>query len=328
MTSKVLFIGGTGTISAAATTEAVARGLDLTILTRGESTLRPAPDGVRRLTADVSDVASLRAAVGDESFDVVVDFISYSPEHARRDVEVFAGRTGHYVYISSASVYAKPPTFLPITEAAPLRNPFWQYSRDKIASELVLQEAYRDTGFPVTIVRPSHTYDQTRIPVAGGWTTIDRMRRGAPVIVHGDGSSLWTLTHARDFAKAFVSILGDTRAIGAAVHITADEVLTWDQITTIMAKAAGVPAPRIVHVSSDELVRAIPAQEGLHLGDRTHSHVFDNSFIRFLVPGFVASTGFDAGAREIIDWHDADPARRIVEPELDAVYDRLAERAR
>lgn len=328
MPLKVLFIGGTGTISAGATAEAAARGIDLTILTRGMSALRSAPDGIRRITATVTDAESLRDAVGDESYDVVVNFISYLPEHAQRDIDVFRDRIGQYVYISSASVYEKPPARLPITESAPLRNPYWQYSRDKIASELVLQEAFRGFGFPVTVVRPSHTYDRTRIPVAGGWTTIDRMRRGAPVIVHGDGSSLWTLTHSRDFARPFVSILGDTRTIGAAIHITSDDVLTWDQITTVMARAAGVESPTIVHVTSEELVRAIPAQEGLHLGDRTHSHIFDNALIRSLVPGFAATTTFDAGAREIIAWHDADPARRVVDPDLDAVYDRLAERAR
>jgi nucleoside-diphosphate-sugar epimerase len=328
MSLKVLFIGGTGTISAGASAEAAAHGIDLTILNRGESSLRDAPDGIRRITASVSDAASLRDALGDERFDVVVNFISYLPEHAQRDVEVFSGRVGQYVYISSASVYEKPPARLPITESAPLRNPFWQYSRDKIASEHVLQEAFRDHGFPVTIVRPSHTYDRTRIPVAGGWTTIERMRRGAPVLVHGDGTSLWALTHSRDFAKGFVPLLGDTRAVGGSFHITTDEVLTWNQITTIMARAAGVERPEIVHVTSEELVRAIPAQEGLHLGDRTYSHIFDNSLIRSLVPGFAASTTFDAGAREIIAWHDADAARRIVDPELDRVYDRLAERAR
>ncbi|WJL96753.1 NAD-dependent epimerase/dehydratase family protein [Microbacterium sp. ET2] len=328
MSLKVLFIGGTGTISAGASAEAAARGIDLTILTRGTTGPRTAPESVRRITASVSDAASLRDAIGGERFDVVVNFISYVPEHARRDIEVFSNRVGQYVYISSASVYEKPPARLPITEATPLRNPFWQYSRDKIASELLLQQAQRDHGFPVTIVRPSHTYDQTRIPVAGGWTTIDRMRRGAPVVVHGDGTSLWTLTHSRDFARPFVSLLGDTRAVGAAFHITSDEVLTWDQITRIMARAAGVEKPQILHVTSDELVRAIPAQEGLHLGDRTYSHIFDNSLIRALVPGFTAETTFDAGAREIIAWHDADPARRIVDPDLDAVYDTLAERAR
>lgn len=324
---SVLFIGGTGTISAAASAEAVARGIDLTVLNRGETTLRPVPEGARQITAVVDDSVSLRRALGDRRFDVVVDFIAYRPAQAVRDIEVFADRTDQYIYISSASVYEKPPSRLPITESSPLRNPYWRYARDKIASELVLQQAYRDTGFPVTIVRPSHTYDRTRIPVAGGWTVIDRMRRGVPVVVHGDGTSLWTLTHSRDFAKPFVSLFGNPQAIGSSFHITTDEVLTWNQITTIMAQAAGATAD-IVHVPSRDLVRAIPAQEGLHLGDRTHSHIFDNARIKTLVPDFVAATAFHNGAREIIEWYDADDSRRVVDPELDAAYDRLVEVAR
>lgn len=324
---SVLFLGGTGTISAACAAAAVEHGLDLTVLTRGESTERAIPDGVRRITGDASDAGSLTEALGGREFDVVVDFIAYRPEQAHRDIEVFAGRTGQYVYISSASVYEKPPRRLPITESTPLRNPYWQYSRDKIASELVLQEAFRDTGFPVTIVRPSHTYDQTRIPLAGGWTVIDRMRRGLPVVVHGDGTSLWTLTHSSDFARGFVPLLGDPRVIGDSIHITSHEVLDWNQITRIMGEAAGA-APEIVHVTSRELVPELPDMEGLHLGDRTWSHLFDTGKLRSLVPQFAATTPFAEGARQIIDWHDADPSRRVVDPELDAAFDRLVAAAR
>ncbi len=318
-----LFIGGTGTISHAVSELAVQRGIDLTILNRGESTWRPAPAGAGVLRADARDPSSMRAALGNREFDVVADFVAFTPDQVQADLDLFEGRTGQYVFISSASAYQKPVSRLPITESTPLRNPYWQYSRDKIACEELLVAAYRERGLPATIIRPSHTYDQTSLPLNGGWTTIDRMRRGAAVIVHGDGTSLWVLTHARDFAKAFVGLLGQPQAIGDSFQITSDQVLTWNQITGIMADAAGV-IPTIAHVSSDAIATADPEMGAGHLGDRSHSVIFDNSKVKALVPDFVATTSFDEGAREIIDWYDAHPSEQRVDPALDALFDRLA----
>ena len=322
---KVLFLGGTGIISSACGALAVERGIDLTVLNRGRTGTRPAPEDAEVLTADVSDAAAVRSAVGDREFDVVVDFVAFVPDHVRRDIDLFAGRTGQYVYISSASAYQKPPARLPILESTPLRNPFWQYSRDKIASEDVLVEAYRESGFPVTIVRPSHTYDRTSIPLSGGWTMIDRMRRGKPVVVHGDGTSLWTLTHNTDFAKAFVGLLGNAQAVGDSFTITSDEVLTWNQITHQLARAAGVEAD-IVHVSSDAIAAALPDLGPGILGDKSHSVIFDNSKVKSLVPDYVAAVPFAAGAREIVAWHDEDESRREVDAELDEALDALISR--
>lgn len=324
---KVLFIGGTGTISHGAGALAIERGLELTILNRGESSYRPVPKGAELLQADVRDPSSMRAALGNREFDVVADFVAFTTEHVRADLELFEGSTGQYVFISSASAYQKPVARLPITESTPLRNPFWQYSRDKIACENLLVDAYRERGFPATIIRPSHTYDQTSLPLNGGWTAIDRMRRGEPVVVHGDGTSLWVLTHTRDFAKAFVGLLGHPQAIGDTFQITSDEVLTWNQIAGLMGEAAGA-TPKIVHVTSDAIAAADPEMGAGHLGDRSHSVIFDNSKVRSLVPGFVATTTFAEGAREIIDWYDAHPAERAVDPKLNELFDRLVASAR
>lgn len=319
---RVLFIGGTGTISSEASELAVRRGLDVTLLNRGLSSLHAIPDGARALQADVRDVASVRDALGRLEFDVVVDFVAFTTAHVQQDIDLFSGRTDQYVFISSASAYQKPPARLPITESTPLRNPYWQYSRDKIACEDLLVAAYRENGFPSTIVRPSHTYDAASIPLAGGWTAIDRMRRGVPIVLHGDGTSLWVLTHSRDFAKGFVGLLGNQQAIGESVHITSDEVLTWTQIAEALATAAGVEA-KIVHVTSDALAAADSGQSGGHLGDRSHSVIFDNSKVKSLVPGYVATTPFALGAREIVEWHDEHPLHQVVDPRLNELYDRL-----
>jgi nucleoside-diphosphate-sugar epimerase len=321
---KVLFIGGSGVISSASTRLAVERGIDLHVLNRGTSTAHPLPDGVTALHADIRDTQSVRAVLGDTEFDAVVDWVAYKPEHVRADIELFTGRTGQYVFISSASGYQTPPARLPIVESTPLRNPFWQYSRDKIAGEDLLVAAYRESGFPATIVRPSHTYDRTMVPLDGGWTPVERMRQGKEVIVHGDGTSLWTLTHHTDFAKGFVPLLGHPRTIGEAFHITTDDVLTWDQIVAAFASASGVE-PRIVHVPSDVIATVDPEWGAGLLGDKAHSAVFDNSKLRRVVPDFVATIPFEQGAREIVAWHDEDPARKRVDARLDALMDRLVE---
>jgi len=324
---KVLFIGGSGIISSACSRLAVEQGVDLNVLNRGETSLRPLPDGARLLHGNVRDPASVRVAIGDGDYDAVVDWVAFTPEHVRADVDLFRGRAGQYVFISSASAYQTPASRLPITESTPLRNPYWQYSRDKIAAEDVLVAAYRDEGFPATIVRPSHTYDRTSSPLHGGWTVLERMRAGREVVVHGDGSSLWTLTHHEDFARGFVPLLGSARALGDAFQITSDDVLTWDQIAHTMAGAAGVEA-RIVHVPSDAIAAADPDWGASLLGDKTHSSVFDNTKIRTVAPDFVARIPFEQGAQEIVDWHDADPARRTVDEAFDALLDGLVERHR
>lgn len=321
---RVLFIGGSGTISSACSRLAVQRGIELSVLNRGSATGRSLPDEVTALHADIRDPGAVRAALGTLEFDAVVDWVAFLPEHVRADIELFRGRTAQYVFISSASAYQTPPARLPITESTPLRNPFWQYSRDKIACEELLTAAYREDGFPATIVRPSHTYDRTRIPLTGGWTAVDRMRRGKEVIVHGDGTSLWTLTHHEDFARGFVPLLGQTRAVGDAFHITSDEALTWDYIAETLAAAAGARA-RIVHVPSDAIAAADPEWGAGLVGDKAHSMVFDNTKLRRLVPDFVAGIPFERGAREMLAWRDADPARQVIDEKLDALMDRLIE---
>ena len=318
---RVLIIGGNGIISGSVTRLAVERGMNVTLLNRGTSTLRPPIGGVETVLGDADDAASVRAAIGDRDFDVVVNFRAFHTRQVAADIELFTGRAGQYVFISSASAYQKPLAHLPIVESTPLRNPFWEYSRNKIACEDLLVAAYREQAFPMTIVRPSHTYDPTLIPLDGGWTVLDRMRRGVPIVLHGDGTSLWTLTHARDFARAFVGLLGNPQALGAPVQITSDESLTWNGIAGLLGTALGVE-PRIVHVASDTLAHELPYGDGL-LGDKAHSVVFDNSRVKSLVPGWQATTPFAEGAREIVDWHLADPARQKVDSELDAIYDRL-----
>jgi nucleoside-diphosphate-sugar epimerase len=235
---SVLFLGGSGVISSACSWRAVEQGLDLSVLNRGKSTSRPLPSEAHRLVADLDDPQSVKEAIGDRQYDAVVDWLAFTPEQVRTRTDLFRGRTGQYVFISSASAYQTPPARLPITESTPLRNPFWEYSRNKIACEELLTSLYRDEGYPVTVVRPSHTYDKTMVPFDGRWTAVERMRQGKEVVVHGDGTSLWTLTHHRDFARAFVPLLGHQRTLGEAFHITSDDVLTWDQIARALAVAA------------------------------------------------------------------------------------------
>lgn len=320
---RVLIIGGNGIISSSVSRLAVERGYEVTLLNRGRSSTRPAVDGAEVLIGDADDAASVASAVGDREFDVVANFRAFRPEQVEADVALFAPRAAQYIFISSASAYQKPISQLPIVEATPLRNPFWQYSRDKNACEDVLVSAYRDAGFPMTIVRPSHTYDASLIPLEGGWTTLQRMLDGKPVIVHGDGTSWWTLTHARDFARAFLGLFGNPHAIGSPVHITGDESLTWDEITRLLGRALGVE-PEIVHVASDAIAREIPEMGPGLVGDKAHSVLFDNTRIKTLVPGWVATTPFAEGAREIAEWYLADASRRVVNAELDAAFDRLA----
>jgi nucleoside-diphosphate-sugar epimerase len=325
---RVLFIGGSGIISSACARLAVERGIQLFALSRGKSSaVRPLPEQVTVLRGDIRDPDSARTAIGSREFDAVVDWVAFTPEHVLADIGLFRGRTGQYVFISSASAYQTPPARLPVTESTPLRNPFWQYSRNKIACEDILVAAYRNEGFPATIVRPSHTYDKTSVPFKGGWTVVARMRQGKPIVVHGDGTSLWTLTHHRDFAAGFVPLLGHPRSVGEAFHITSADVLTWNQIAEALAAAAGVGAD-IVHVPSEMIAAVHPDWGASLLGDSAHSMIFDNSKLRSLVPDYQPAVRFEQGAREIIGWHDEDPSRQRVDRDIDAAMDDLIARVR
>jgi nucleoside-diphosphate-sugar epimerase len=320
---RVLFIGGTGRISSACSQLAVDSGIDLYLLNRGETTSRPVPANLHTINGDIRSLSSARAAIGDLTFDAVVNWIAFTPEHIKTDMELLRGRTKQYVFISSASAYQKPASALPITESTVLANPFWEYSRNKIACEEMLVRAYREEGFPYTIIRPSHTYDRTMLPFNGGYTAVARMRAGKPVVVHGDGTSLWVLTHHRDFAKGFVPLLGNNHAIGDAIHITSDELLSWNQIYQICAEAAGVPNPKLVHVPSDVINTYDPAWGAGLVGDKAHSVIFDNSKLKRLVPGFTATIPFVRGAAEAMAWYDEDPARQVVDAAMDRTMDAI-----
>jgi nucleoside-diphosphate-sugar epimerase len=323
---SVLFVGGTGTISFSCVRAALSRGWEVSVLNRGRTAdIRPLPDGVRLLVGAVRDGEAVRAALGDRTFSAVVDFLCFDAEQAAAAVATFRGRTAQYVLISSASVYRKPPGRVPFVESTPRRNPFTAYSRDKIAAEAVLERAYDEADFPVTIVRPSHTYDHGSMPLIGQWTTVERMRQGRPVIVHGDGSSLWTLTHARDFAKGFVPLLCNPRAYGESFHITSDEAPPWNAIHRMIATAAGVGSLDIVHVPSDAIAAVDRAWGDALLGDMGHSLVFDNSKLRRLVPDFACTTTFAEGVRETVAWFDANPAFKVSDADKDRTMDWLAE---
>jgi nucleoside-diphosphate-sugar epimerase len=322
---KVLFLGGTGVVSAACTRLALSRGFEVMLLNRGR---REAVPGALQLSADIGDSASTAAAIGNRSWDVVVDFIAYTPADVEQRLALFRKRVGQYIFISTASVYQKPPSHYLVTESTPLANPYSPYARNKIACEERLSHALRDEAFPVTIVRPSSTYDHTIIPLAisirnKAFTIVDRMRRGLPLIVPGDGTSLWTITHNTDFAKGLVGLLGQSAAIGHAFHITSDESLTWDQLYRAVADAAGAPEPRFVHIASDFIVACLPDQTANLFGDKVFSVVFDNTKIRRFVPDFVATTRFRDGVARAVSWYDAEPARQQIDEGANAVWDRL-----
>jgi nucleoside-diphosphate-sugar epimerase len=318
---KVLFIGGTGIISSACSQLALERGMDLYLLNRGQSN-RPIPTGARVIQGNIREPEKIRELIAREHFDTVVDWVAYTPDQVKTDIRLFADKTDQYIFISSASAYQKPLAGLPITESTVLANPFWEYSRNKIACEELLVNTYRQEQFPITIVRPSHTYDKTSIPLHGGWTVIDRMLKGKPIVVHGDGTSLWTMTHHRDFAKGFIGLLGNPHAIGEAIHITSDEWLTWNQIALALGKAAGV-VPEIVHIASDRINQYDPDWGASLLGDKTYSVIFDNSKIKRLVPEFCATIPFARGAEEIIHWYQTDPERQGINTEFDLLCDRM-----
>jgi len=323
---RVLFIGGTGIISTACTHLAVERGIELTLLNRGRHTTQ-APPRARAVTVDIDDASAVAHALDGESFDAVVDWIAFEPAHIERDIALFRGRTRQYIFISSASAYQKPLGHYLITESTPLANPYWSYSQQKIACEERLMRAYREEGFPVTIVRPSHTYGETQIALAvNSWarsyTAVDRMRRGRKVIVPGDGSSLWVITHNTDFAKGLVGLLALPQAIGHAFHITSDEVMCWDQWYRLTAEAAGVE-PDLVHIPSDFIAACVPESRGGLTGDKAVSAVFDNTKIKRFVPEYCVTVPFTLGIRRTIAWFDADPARRQIDEEANARWDKM-----
>ena len=320
---RVLFIGGTGFISTAVSRLALSEGVELYLLNRG---LRSGPpEGARALTADINNPAEAGAALRNLSFDAVVNWIAYTPEDIERDLSLFRSRVGQYVFISSAAAYQKPPAHYVITEQTPLANPFWDYARGKIACEERLTRAHAEEGFPATIVRPSHTYE-TNFPVAvgggGTYTLAERMLKGLPVIVHGDGTSLWTLTHSEDFARGFLGLLGNASAVGEAFHITSDEVQTWEQIYRAIAEALGVGA-NLLHVPSDFIARVVPRLAGTLHGDKKWSAVFDNTKIKSFVPGFRAAVPFREGIRRTLAWFAEDERRRRVDESLNDEMDLI-----
>jgi nucleoside-diphosphate-sugar epimerase len=322
---KILLIGGSGVISRAVAQQAIASGHELWLLNRGK---RRAVAGAQTLVADAANRESMAAALRGHTWDVVVQFIGFGPDDVRRDLELFRATAHQYIFISSATVYQKPPSAHLTSESTPRSNPYWDYARLKIACEEALEEAHRATGFPCVIVRPSLTYGEDQVPLvlnswSRSWTLIDRLRRGVPVVIPGDGTSLWTITHNVDFAAGLTGLFGNPATLGQAFHITSDEVLTWNQIFQITAEAAGAAAPRFVHMPSDFIVACVPALEGTLLGDKTVSAVFDNAKIKRFVPGFACRIPFAAGIRQTIAWFDAEPSRRVIDGETNSRWDRL-----
>jgi nucleoside-diphosphate-sugar epimerase len=323
---RVLLIGGTGNISTAVTQELAERGVDVTVFNRGTRDVE-LPDGVRVVAGDIRDPASAREALGSEEFDVVVDWLAYVPRHVETDIDLFSGRIAQYVYISSATVYRRPSIPYRTSETAPLGNPHWKYAQDKIACEERLRQEQEERGFPVTVIRPSYTYGERWIPavIAGqDYTLVDRMLNGRPVISPGDGQSLWTMTHNTDFARAFAGILGREDAVGEAFNIMSDDVMTWDQIIETIAAAAGAEAD-IVHVPSDFMAAVDPELGANLLGDKSHSAVFDTSKIKRFVPGWEAVVPFREGVERSLAWFDADPSRKVVDPERNELIDRIVD---
>lgn len=297
--------------------------MDLYLLNRGKRKVDI--PGAKIINGDISNKNEAAEILKAHHWDVVVNWIAFRVEDVERDYDLFNGKTKQYIFISSASVYQKPPAFPVITESTPLSNPQWQYSRDKIACEEKLNKFYRENNFPITIVRPSYTYD-TVIPVSIGgfteYTIIDRLRKGQKIIVHGDGTSLWTNTHAEDFAKGFIGLIGNQQAIGDVFHITSDELLTWNQIYEAVADAVGVK-PNIVHIPSDFIVSFNESWRGDLLGDKSHSVIFDNSKIKRFVPGFSCTIPFKEGIKKTIKWFEADPARMIINKSTNDIIDKI-----
>ena len=330
---KALFIGGTGTISAAIVRRLVNElGWQVWLLNRGN---RPeaVPEGAHTIVADINDEADVIAKLGDMTFDCVCEFIGFTPDQVERDYRLFRGRTRQYIYTSSASAYHKPAASYIVTEGTTLANPHWEYSRNKIACEEFLMKIYREEGFPVTIVRPSHTYDERSVPLGvhgknGSWQVIRRMLEGKPVIIQGDGTSLWTMTFNTDFAIGYTGLMGNRHAIGEAFQITGDETLTWNQIYATIADALGVEL-KPYYVTSDFLAAVGDKYgydfEGSLIGDKSVSVVFDNRKLKQAVPDMRTNVRFDQGVRIAIDYVLSHPERQIPDPEFDAWCDKVIE---
>ena len=326
---KALFIGGTGTISAAISALCVKQGWELYLLNRGNRG-EFVPEGAHVITADINDIDDVEEKLDGMTFDVVADFIAFSTDHVKRDIELFQGRCAQYIFISSASAYQTPPASPVITESTPLCNPFWQYSRDKISCEKKLTKAYRKSGFPATIVRPSHTYGDTSVPLGvhgrnGSFSVIDRIRKGKQVIIQGDGTALWTMTHNTDFAKAFCGLMGNIHAVGETYQITSDESLTWNQVYQTIADALGVQL-RAVHIPTDVLAACSNDLRGGLAGDKSNSVIFDNTKVKRAVPGFTATVRFDQGVRRTLDYVLSHPECQKPDPEFDAWTDEVIKR--
>ena len=331
---KLLLIGGTGTISSAISRRALELGWELWHINRGnhpgESWRAPAgPGKFHQIVCDISNEAEAAEKLSGLEFDAVAEFIAFTPADVERDYRLFKGKTRQYIFISSASAYQKPLSSCRVSEATPLSNPLWEYSRQKIACEEFLIKVYREEAFPITIIRPSHTYDERKVPMGvhgknGSWQVVKRIIEGKPVIIQGDGTSLWTMTAAPDFAAAFTGLVGNIHAIGEAVQITSDEILSWNQIYQAIADALGKPL-RAVHVSSEFLAQAGPDFDftGGLLGDKAVSVIFDNTKLKRLVPGFCAQIRFDQGIRETINNVLAHPELQVDDPEFDLFCDRV-----
>jgi nucleoside-diphosphate-sugar epimerase len=324
---KILFIGGSGNISSAVSKLAIQRGIDLYHLRRGTI---DSIEGVTNLTADINDLPAVKKLLQGHRWDTVINWIAYVPSDIQRDFELFSGFTDQYIFISSASAYQKPPVNPVITESTPLKNPYWEYSRNKIACEELLIKLYRENNFPVTIVRPSHTYHHV-IPITlGGWkeyTTVDRMKKGLPIVVQGDGTSLWTLTHADDFSVGLLGLAGNRHAHGESFHITSDEALTWNQIYETVAEAAGTKA-NIIHIPSEFIINyaeknGYPSERGSLLGDKMHCALFDNAKIKSFVPEFHTTILFSEGIRRTLKWFEAKPERMVVNGTTNKLLDEL-----
>jgi nucleoside-diphosphate-sugar epimerase len=320
---KALFIGGTGIISSACTDLAIKKGIELYHLNRGNSSnIRPVPDGVIQLTSDVRDFEQTSKVLEGLTFDVVVDWISFIPEHLENNLKLFAGKTKQFLFISSASAYQTPPQKLPVTEETPLDNPFWEYSRNKIACEIFLKENAQKYGMKYTIVRPSHTYDKTLLPFDEGYTVVQRMLDGKPVVVLGDGTSIWTLTNHKDFAVGLVGLLNNPIALDNIFHITSDEWLTWNQIYLLVGKAFGVE-PTLVHIPSEIIARYLPKIGDGLLGDKSHSMIFDNSKIKAAVPDFNCKIPFAEGVNDLANWYKNDSTPKIIDKQMDKLFDKM-----
>jgi len=325
---KILFIGGNGNISWNCTQEALKKGYEVWVLNRDSGSVmrRELPKEVHKLKADIGNPSSVKNITKGLKFDVVADFICFTPEQAATDIELYGSLCKQFIFISSASAYQKPLGAVPITESTPLKNPYWQYSRNKIACEELFFKEYREKDFPITVVRPSHTYD-TIIPAAmgsSGWTNSARMLAGKPIILHGDGTTLWTLTHAKDFAAAFVALLGNESAIGNAFHITSDEWLTWRQISECVANTLGAPTPNFICVPSEKIAQKNPELGAGLLGDKAWCAIFDNSKIKKFAPGWQARIPFREGIKQTLAWFMENEERRKVNVELDAFLDGVA----